>query len=170
MTSVKVAVRCRPFNKREKAANSNCIIRMEGADTYIKNPVSIVILLSVHSSFVSYSVGKRRREKVRLRLQLLEPRWLHRAWVRQLVPEGKTRLEVWRSEQSLLRSGKWHHCITLLTQMSNRVKKYWTTPSKASMHVYSLTVRRDQERATLWSAMVKIKVSCLELAMRSFNV
>ena len=42
MTSVKVAVRCRPFNKREKAANSNCIIRMEGADTYIKNPVSII--------------------------------------------------------------------------------------------------------------------------------
>ena len=42
MTSVKVAVRCRPFNKREKTANANLIIRMEGGDTYIKNPVSEV--------------------------------------------------------------------------------------------------------------------------------
>lgn len=40
MTSVKVAVRVRPFNSREKAANSVSIIRMEGADTYIRNPVS----------------------------------------------------------------------------------------------------------------------------------
>ena len=40
MTSVKVAVRVRPFNDREKAANSNTIIRMEGGDTYITNPVS----------------------------------------------------------------------------------------------------------------------------------
>ena len=40
MTTVKVAVRVRPFNGREKAANSNCIIRMEGNDTYIKDPVS----------------------------------------------------------------------------------------------------------------------------------
>ena len=40
MTSVKVAVRVRPFNDREKAANSETIIRMEGGDTYITNPVS----------------------------------------------------------------------------------------------------------------------------------
>ena len=40
MTSVKVAVRVRPFNGREKAANSVSIIRMEGADTFIRNPVS----------------------------------------------------------------------------------------------------------------------------------
>ncbi len=40
MTSVKVAVRVRPFNGREKAANSATIIRMEGGDTYITNPVS----------------------------------------------------------------------------------------------------------------------------------
>ena len=40
MTSVKVAVRVRPFNDREKAANSESIIRMEGGDTYITNPVS----------------------------------------------------------------------------------------------------------------------------------
>ena len=40
MTSVKVAVRVRPYNDREKAANSNSIIRMEGGDTYITNPVS----------------------------------------------------------------------------------------------------------------------------------
>ena len=43
MTSVKVAVRVRPFNGREKAANSVSIIRMEGADTYITNPVSYTI-------------------------------------------------------------------------------------------------------------------------------
>jgi hypothetical protein len=40
MTSVKVAVRCRPFNSREKAANANLIIRMEAGDTWITNPVS----------------------------------------------------------------------------------------------------------------------------------
>ena len=40
MTSVKVAVRVRPFNTREKAANSRSIIRMEGNNTYITNPVS----------------------------------------------------------------------------------------------------------------------------------
>ena len=40
MTSIKVAVRVRPFNGREKAANSKSIIRMEGGDTWIKNPVS----------------------------------------------------------------------------------------------------------------------------------
>lgn len=41
MTSVKVAVRVRPFNSREKAANSVSIIRMDGGDTYIRNPVSL---------------------------------------------------------------------------------------------------------------------------------
>ena len=40
MTSVKVAVRVRPFNGREKDQNSKCIIRMESGNTYIKNPVS----------------------------------------------------------------------------------------------------------------------------------
>ena len=40
MTSVKVAVRCRPFNGREKDMNSKLIIRMSGGDTYITNPVS----------------------------------------------------------------------------------------------------------------------------------
>lgn len=38
MTSVKVAVRVRPFNGREKEAKSRTIIRMEGQDTYITNP------------------------------------------------------------------------------------------------------------------------------------
>ena len=47
MTSVKVAVRVRPFNGREKASNSRVIIRMEGADTYITNPVSCDINLIV---------------------------------------------------------------------------------------------------------------------------
>ena len=41
MTSVKVAVRCRPFNGREKDMNSKLIIRMDrGGNTYITNPVS----------------------------------------------------------------------------------------------------------------------------------
>ena len=40
MTSVKVAVRVRPFNDREKKANSRTIIRMEDSDTYITHPVS----------------------------------------------------------------------------------------------------------------------------------
>ena len=36
--SVRVAVRCRPFNAREKERGATLIIRMEGATTYIKNP------------------------------------------------------------------------------------------------------------------------------------
>jgi len=41
MTSVKVAVRCRPFNEREKNFESSCIITMDGNGTTIKNPVSL---------------------------------------------------------------------------------------------------------------------------------
>ncbi|CAL8104011.1 unnamed protein product [Calicophoron daubneyi] len=38
MSSVKVAVRVRPFNKREIAASSECIIQMKGKKTYIQKP------------------------------------------------------------------------------------------------------------------------------------
>jgi len=38
MSSVKVAVRVRPFNKREKEKKSKCIIRMTGTTTIICNP------------------------------------------------------------------------------------------------------------------------------------
>jgi len=40
MTSVKVAVRCRPFNEREKNFESSCIITMDGNGTTIKNPAN----------------------------------------------------------------------------------------------------------------------------------
>ncbi len=40
MTSVKVAVRVRPYNQREKGYESTCIIRMDGGTTYITNPVN----------------------------------------------------------------------------------------------------------------------------------
>jgi hypothetical protein len=33
---VKVAVRCRPFNDREKQANSDCVVVMNGATTILK--------------------------------------------------------------------------------------------------------------------------------------
>ena len=33
MSSVKVAVRVRPFNRREKEKKSKCVIRMDGATT-----------------------------------------------------------------------------------------------------------------------------------------
>ena len=36
--SVKVAVRVRPFNGREKERNAKCIIRMKGPTTIITNP------------------------------------------------------------------------------------------------------------------------------------
>jgi kinesin family protein 1 len=39
MTSVKVAVRVRPFNQREKGFQSECIIEMVGNQTKIRNPV-----------------------------------------------------------------------------------------------------------------------------------
>ena len=45
MTSVKVAVRVRPFNSREKEANSVSIITMDAKNTYIQNPVSIHIFV-----------------------------------------------------------------------------------------------------------------------------
>ena len=38
MSSVKVAVRVRPFNNRELQRNAQCIIRMEGPTTFITNP------------------------------------------------------------------------------------------------------------------------------------
>lgn len=38
MSSVKVAVRVRPFNNRELQRSTQCIIRMEGPTTYIQNP------------------------------------------------------------------------------------------------------------------------------------
>ena len=39
MSSVKVAVRVRPFNQREKNMNSECIIKMSGTMTKIIDPV-----------------------------------------------------------------------------------------------------------------------------------
>ena len=39
MSSVKVAVRVRPFNGREKEANAKKIIEMEGKTTRIPDPV-----------------------------------------------------------------------------------------------------------------------------------
>jgi len=36
--NVKVAVRVRPFNSREKARNSKCCIEMDGPNTIIKDP------------------------------------------------------------------------------------------------------------------------------------
>jgi len=38
---VKVAVRVRPYNSREKEYESKCVIRMNGNTTEIFNPVSI---------------------------------------------------------------------------------------------------------------------------------
>lgn len=40
MTSVKVAVRVRPFNQREKSMSSQCIIEMDGEMTKITDPSS----------------------------------------------------------------------------------------------------------------------------------
>ena len=45
MSSIKVAVRVRPFNEREKAQGSTLIIDMDGKSvTTIKNPVIIFYL------------------------------------------------------------------------------------------------------------------------------
>jgi len=40
MSSIKVAVRVRPFNKREKEQNSKLIIKMDDKTTNITDPVS----------------------------------------------------------------------------------------------------------------------------------
>jgi len=39
MSSVKVAVRVRPFNTREKDKDAKCVIAMEGNTTRITDPV-----------------------------------------------------------------------------------------------------------------------------------
>jgi len=39
MSSVKVAVRVRPFNSREKNANAACVVTMVGNTTKIVDPV-----------------------------------------------------------------------------------------------------------------------------------
>ena len=53
MTSVKVAVRVRPFNGREKEQNSKCIIRMESnGNTYITNPVSSCVYMKLKISII----------------------------------------------------------------------------------------------------------------------
>ena len=47
MSSVKVAVRVRPFNEREKLQNSSSIINMDGKQlTTIRNPVKTIIKLT----------------------------------------------------------------------------------------------------------------------------
>ena len=40
MTSVKVAVRVRPFNAREVTMKAHLMLRVEGNSVWIKNPVS----------------------------------------------------------------------------------------------------------------------------------
>ena len=45
MSSVKVAVRVRPFNAREISMNSECIIKMSGTMTKIIDPVSYCKIL-----------------------------------------------------------------------------------------------------------------------------
>ena len=40
MSSVKVAVRCRPFNSREEKRSAKCIIEMQGMSTRITNPTT----------------------------------------------------------------------------------------------------------------------------------
>jgi hypothetical protein len=40
MSSVKVAVRCRPFNSRETARNAKCIIEMQEKSTKVINPAT----------------------------------------------------------------------------------------------------------------------------------
>jgi hypothetical protein len=68
MSSVKVAVRVRPFNDRERAMNANLIIDMDGKSlTTIKNPVSTLTI-----------EGHRGDQGVRVRLQLLVARRLYR--------------------------------------------------------------------------------------------
>ena len=36
--SIRVAVRCRPFNQRERDLNSECVITMRGANTELRQP------------------------------------------------------------------------------------------------------------------------------------
>jgi hypothetical protein len=72
MSSVKVAVRVRPFNQREKDQNSVSIIDMDGVKTTtIRNPVSTSILANL-------VLGNRRDKGLRLRLQLLVSQRVHR--------------------------------------------------------------------------------------------
>ncbi|KAI9481059.1 MAG: hypothetical protein EXX96DRAFT_482414 [Benjaminiella poitrasii] len=53
--NIKVVVRCRPLNAREKARGASCIIRMEGKQTIITNPKK--------SSSVSHQRSKHQKEE-----------------------------------------------------------------------------------------------------------
>jgi hypothetical protein len=46
MSSVKVAVRVRPFNQREKDSGSKRVIEMEGNSTKITDPVTKIIIIN----------------------------------------------------------------------------------------------------------------------------
>ena len=47
MSSVKVAVRVRPFNQREISMNSECIIKMSGTMTKIMDPVDSSLIIGI---------------------------------------------------------------------------------------------------------------------------
>lgn len=66
MTSVKVAVRVRPFNKQEKDEKATNCITMEGPMIHIRNLVS----QANHS-------GRKERKQLHIRSLLLVLRWLH---------------------------------------------------------------------------------------------
>ena len=56
MSSVKVAVRVRPFNSREKNANATCIINMDGNTTRIIDPVFISLFNRKQVKIVNLSL------------------------------------------------------------------------------------------------------------------
>jgi kinesin family member 1 len=68
--SVKVAVRVRPFNNREKDRGAKCVIRMDGPCTYITNPEDgtmrpaqrlFSVIFGLPPDFVLANVGKEKR-------------------------------------------------------------------------------------------------------------
>ena len=130
MTSVKVAVRVRPFNQRPEEQSSSCIIEMVDNQTTIINPVSLEtlkrdflneekksrlglvdflfnILFKLFSLLIS-SVENWREERVRFRLQLLESRRFRNG--QRLCNCGR-RLQICRSGQGLSGSGKYPLCL-----------------------------------------------------------
>ena len=126
MTSVKVAVRVRPFNQRPEEQSSSCIIEMVDNQTTIINPVSLEslkreflkeenksrlglvdilfnILFKLSSMLIS-SVENWREERVCFRLQLLESRRFRNG---QRVRNCGWRLQICRSGQGLSGSGRY---------------------------------------------------------------
>lgn len=140
MSSVKVAVRVRPFNDREKVNNSRLIIKMNGGTTSIQNPVS-------KFDFVDLVALRKQKNGVTSLLII--------ATGLMTVLKSRQRREV--------TAGRNHRAAT--TQIRKESSTIWVlrclrTRFPASIHVSLRTDRPARARATQSLGMARTKALC----------